>query len=350
MYCVGYTRPLLRSSACNARFQSTKPPVKPLAVTSQSTASREEILRKTSAPPPTFKPDISYLKHGSSKSLASRLARPQLRNQERAKEDEKARAKARATEPAMLSPDALSQITERRRSERLAREREAVFRNIRPLPKEINLNIIDKHNLKRNPKRNPVTAPQLPLVQEAGSAPEQSVLPLPRLTADQQKTVLDSVAKRKAEREARLRRAKILLQREATEFKENGYQPARMGSKKLNTQRQEKAFSKELTPIESTEVEGDAEGFRPEFTGPPTPSNLLDIFSVPYRPSSEQDYSHYATHTPNAFATPPDALGAIRFAEVTLSHQRSVALPQRKHTINLISRACAPKSRQVTAS
>jgi len=245
----------------------------------------------------------------------------------------------------MLSPDALSQITERRRLQRLARESEVV-RNTRPPPKETILNFIDKPN----PKPNPVTAPRLPSVQKAGGAPKQSVVPPPRLTADQQNTVLDSVARRKAEREARLRRAKILLQREATEFKENGYQPARMGSKGLNTQRQEKAFSKELIPIEDVEVEGDAEGSRPEFTGPARPSNLLDVFSVSYRPSSEQDYSHYATHTPNAFATAPDALGAIRFAEVTLSHQRSVALPQRKHAINLISRACAPKSRQVTAS
>ena len=246
----------------------------------------------------------------------------------------------------MLSPDELSQITERRRLQRLARESEAVSKNTRLVPKKIILNIIDKPN----PKPNPVTAPQLPSVQEVGSAPEQSVVPLPHLTAGQQKTVLDSVARRKAEREARLRRAKILLQREATEFKENGYQPSRMGSKKLNTQRQGKAFSKALTPIENSEVEGDAEGSRPEFTGPPIPSNLLGIFSVPYRPPSEQDYSRYATHTPNTFATPPDALGAIRFAVVTLSHQRSVALPQRKHAINLISRACAPKSRQVIAS
>jgi hypothetical protein len=310
-----------------------------------STASREEILRKTPTSLPTFKPDISYLKHGSSKSLASRLARPQLREQEKAKEDEKARAKAKAMEPAMLSPDLLSKITEKRRSERLSREARDLIEKTRPLPKDIIRKIIDKPN--------PPTAPQLPLVQEIRRAPVQSVMSLPHLTSEQQKTVLDSVARRKAEREARLRRAKILLQKEASEFKENGYQPARMGSKKSrksDAQREERVFSKELTPIENAEVESDAKGSRPEFIGPPIPSNLLDIFSVPYRPSSKQNYSHYATHTPNTFATPPDALGAVRFAEVTLSHQRSVALPQRKHAMNLISRACAPKSRQVTAS
>jgi hypothetical protein len=208
---------------------------------------------------------------------------------------------------------------------------------------------------------------QLPSVQEIGSAPAQSTMtrrPYPQaaakphrtpprishtpLTAEQQKTVSDSIAKRKAEREARLQREASGLQSEAAEFEANGYQPARMGSKKRSiTPRQEKVFFEE--PIVENADQGDAEGYRPQFTEPQAPSNLLDIFSVPYRPSFEQDYSCYTTHIPNAFTTPPDMLGAIRFADVTLARQRFIALPQRKQAMDLISRACAPKSRQLTA-
>lgn len=323
------------------------------------TASRDEILRKT---PPIFKPDISYLKHGSSNSLASRLARPQLQAQEKAAAIDVARARAKAAEPAMLSPDELSQITERRKLERMARqaqEADAVLSNSSPLSKDIMLKITNKPS---------ITLPlELPSVQEIGSAPAQSAMnrrPYPQvatkphrvprrishttLTAEQQKTMSDSIAKRKAEREARLQREASGLQSEAAEFEANGYQPARMGSKRPNTRRQEKVFSEE--PVVENADEGDAEGYRPQFTEPQAPSNLLDMFAVPYHPSSEQDYSRYTTHTPNAFTTPPDMLGAIRFAEVTLAHQRSIALPQRKHALNLISRACAPKPRQLTAS
>ena len=241
---------------------------------------------------------------------------------------------------------------------RLAQEAEAILSKPTPLPKDM-LKIINKPSITQSF--------QLPSVQEIGSAPAQSAMNrrphpqaatkphlIPRrishtsLTAEQQKTVSDSIAKRKAEREARLQREASGLQSEAAEFEANGYQPARMGSKRPNTRRQEKVFFEE--PVVETTDEGEVEGYRPQFTEPPAPSNLLDIFSVPYRPSSEQDYSCYTTHIPNAFATPPDMLGAIRFADVTLARQRSIALPQRKRAMNLISRACAPKSRQLTAS
>jgi len=321
----------------------------------QRTASREEILRKAPNFLPTFKPDISYLKHGSSKSLASRLARPQLQNQAAT------RATAKAAEPAMLSPDSLSEITKRRKLQRIARltqEAEAVLsKTPPPLPKDTITN-----------KPSPNQSLQLPSIQEIDSVPAPSTINrhpylkvatkpsrVPRpishtpLTVEQQKTVSDSIARRKAEREARMQRETFGLRKEAAEFEANGYQPARMGSKRSNTRRQEMVFSQEPV-VEHAEVEGDAEGYRPQFTKPQAPSNLLDLFSIPYRPSSEQDYSCYTTHIPNAFATPPDMLGAIRFAEVTLARQRSIALPQRKHAMDLILRACAPKSRQITAS
>ena len=324
----------------------------------QRTASREEILRKAPKFLPTFKPDISYLKHGSSKSLATRLARPQLQNQA------ETRAPAKAAEPATLSPASLSEITERRKLQRIARltqEAEAVLsKTPPPLPKDVMLKITNEPSLNQ-----PL---QLPSIQEIESAPAPSTInrhpylkvstkpsrtPRPishtSLTEEQQKTVSDSIARRKAEREARLKRETFGLRKEAAEFEANGYQPARMGSKRSNTRRQEMVFSQEPV-VEHAEVEGDTEGYRPQFTKPQAPSNLLDLFSIPYRPSSEQDYSCYATHIPNAFATPPDMLGAIRFAEVTLAHQRSIALPQRKHAMDLILRACAPKSRQITAS
>ncbi|KIM47505.1 hypothetical protein M413DRAFT_22159 [Hebeloma cylindrosporum] len=411
MYCVGYTRPAFRSSACNScRFQSTRPVPKPLAVTSFKNVvipSREEILSKT---PAVFRPDISYLKHGSSKSLASRLAQPRLRSQEKSRAEARAeaaaRAKAKAEEPEKLSPDALSEITERRKAQRLARllkEGEAALSKTTSLPVDTMLKSINKPSQTEEPPQLPSV--QLPSVQAIGSAPSRSATDrhprpkaatelhrVPRLTprthptAEQRGAVSDSIAKRKAEREARLQRKagpqkeaaefeanthltaeqrktvsesiakrkaerEARLQREAAEFEANGYQPARMGSKRSNTRRQEKkVFFDE--PVEEPEVEagGEVEGYRPQFTAPPAPSNLLDIFSIPYRPSSGQDYSRYTTHVPNAFSTPPDMLGAIRFAEIALTRQRSIALPQRVQAMGLISHACAAKSRRIAAS
>ena len=103
-------------------------------------------------------------------------------------------------------------------------------------------------------------------------------------------------------------------------------------------------------------------GHEPEFNGPERPSsNLLDRFepsvsltdaavvaqsgmSVKFRISADSfykgDYSRYVSVSKEDYTSPPDALGAVKVAERTLSHQRHYDLDARNRTLELVAQAC----------
>ena len=107
--------------------------------------------------------------------------------------------------------------------------------------------------------------------------------------------------------------------------------------------------------IETEETESSHSG--PDFTGP---EQISENLSEVYWPAAEAhkvstdmqsgrirggNYSAYVSPTvASSFSIPPHELGAVRLAEVALSHQRTIGLASRSHTADLVAAALQPKA------
>ena len=103
-------------------------------------------------------------------------------------------------------------------------------------------------------------------------------------------------------------------------------------------------------------------GHEPEFNGPESPSsNLLEYFGATFSAKDvtviaqsgtaikipvskvdsfyKSDYSRYVSASKEDYASPPDALSAVKVAERTLSHQRHYNLIARDRTLELVAQA-----------
>lgn len=121
------------------------------------------------------------------------------------------------------------------------------------------------------------------------------------------------------------------------------------------TNRQSITQSEEIMDIETEETESSHSG--PDFTGP---EQISENLSEVYWPAAEAhkvstdmqsgrirggNYSAYVSPTvASSFSIPPHELGAVRLAEVALSHQRTIGLASRGHTADLVAAALQPKA------
>ncbi len=311
--------------------------------------------------------DISYLKFENQNSLAARLARPTIditlaRKQAQAKVEgakdapesndrqplpsESAESEPRQPfVPPTLTPSVASTIERMinvRREERLRRESasEALKQKLaeaRQAREEREREGLLNKRAKAQSATSESSGQEIaaPAVDTDAAARRERILQMAR----------DLAAKRREER--------LIRESRSTEPSNAN----RANRKPLFHQTKHRSITQpeEIMDIETEETESSYRG--PDFTGP---EQISENLSEVYRPAAEAhkvstdmqsgrirggNYSAYVPPTvASSFAIPPRELGAARLAEVALSHQRTIGLASRGHTVDLVAAALKPKA------
>lgn len=357
-------------------------------------ASREEILKIPKAE--LYSPDLSYLKKAPQNSLAGRLAKPTLQPKDvslitekrkaqrlaREQETSKSSTPASASEthtPKIERPD-VATVTQKRVEDRLAREAKEGI-SIPYQRKESSLNFLKADHFNKTIRTVQDNASRLTSL---GSLLDSSG-PLPlarsagyRSTKPSNDELSPLALKRREER--RLRENNSNRNRRTSSRRKREHQSDDMGL--------EPVMAKNFDSANPTELEAaSATVHAPEFNGPESISETINDFnnnfgvvlpvhrplnhgqhsvkaseSFSYRINPNMidsfaggDYSKYTSLASANNSTSPNALTAMKTAELALSYQRDYVIPQRKHAIEIVKTLVgakldqAAKERQTTA-
>ncbi|KAF8808082.1 hypothetical protein BYT27DRAFT_7211679 [Phlegmacium glaucopus] len=349
--------------------------------------SREEVQNMPKAK--LYSPDLRYLEKAPRASLAVRLVKPIFQPKDIASITEKRKAERLAREEKMAklstpgsaktpTPEMdIAAITQNRMEKRQAREEKMAKSSTTVSAPEIDVAAITQSRMEQRQAREAKKAQEL---NETIRTVQDNADRLPSLDS-----LFDSPGPLPLARSAQYPSAKrsdhelspsALKRREERRLRDNNQSRVHRSSVKRN---RESSGSTQSNDMEFGTV--NAESFdsahpaaleaasptvhAPEFNGPESIPETIDIFNnviyrthpptghgqhsvkvselLDYRPNPHSidsfvkgDYSKYTSLSSASNLTSPNALTAVKTAELALSYQRDYIIPQRKHAIEIV--------------
>jgi hypothetical protein len=304
-------------------------------------ASAEEVRARAAAnSKPSYSADISYLDNASTNFLAAKLARLGREETIVHKEGSPEHTLPNEVRRPAPTPEDVAALTAKRREDRINRANQHLL-NYVPIPEtsEFLRSEFAKSNVFLSPERNSFKG--------GGNLSRRSPWQGP-----------PGVARR-------------LNERSRKQNEQDGFSKRPKG--KQNKRRAPVAQATQNVTSSFLEDQIDEAVFKaghePEFKGPdPSSSNLLEHFGPGFSPKGvivvaqsgtafripvskvdsfdKGDYSRYVSSSKEDYASPPDALGAVKVAERALSHQRHYNLTARDRTLELVAQA-SPSSKPI---